>query len=100
MQALLEIKNSGGCTRAIRRMNPLLNSADSRSFSVNRDVILHNNDIIRGHYGKEGYRKRLLRIYRRVTAGRVSQRIDRRVLLEEFFNPARFNMLKGKVLDR
>lgn len=96
-QALAELKNGSNCLGAIRQHNPWLeNLSRDGPGSSTRRTIEHNNGIIRKYYGKESYRQRLMEIYQKVTSAEVNHRIDKKNVMEAFFDPLLYKMLKWK----
>ena len=63
------------------------------------DIIANNRKAVADHYGPALYRKRLLTIYDRVAHHPVRHRIDKRVLLDAFFDLERFPLLKWSAYD-
>jgi hypothetical protein len=96
MSALLEIKHSSAGIERTRRLNPWLETCQGASSGIYGDVIAHNDRIIRDRYSGENYRKRLLRIYEQVLDAPVTHRIERGVLLNAFFDPLQYKMLKWR----
>lgn len=61
------------------------------------ELIQHNRQVVKKHYGLEAYGQRLLGIYQRLAAsqpGAVSA-ADAAALLEQFLNPERVNLLRS-----
>jgi glycosyltransferase involved in cell wall biosynthesis len=59
-------------------------------------VIEHNRSVIAESYGINRYEALLGTVYKNVVATPVRHRIDRRVLLESFLDPARFRILEQR----
>ena len=58
------------------------------------EMIENNRRVVATHYGVEKYREQLLSIYEGVVHQPVHQRIDKQVLLDNFFDLDRFSLLK------
>lgn len=57
-------------------------------------VIDNNRTIVLREYSRDQYRSRLLSVYSRVGQSSVEQRIDKDAVLDSFFNPVDFCMLR------
>ena len=64
-----------------------------------RTAIANNRKAVANRYGPALYRERLLTIYDRVSHRPVRHRLDKRVLLDAFFDLERFPLLKWGVYD-
>ena len=61
----------------------------------NKDLLIQNNSkAVARHYNQKNYRKNLLDIYSRVIRNTVRQKIDKKILLSEFFALDNFSLLK------
>jgi hypothetical protein len=61
----------------------------------NKDLLIQNNSkAVARHYNQKNYRKNLLDIYTRVIRNTVHQKINKKILLSEFFDLDNFNLLK------
>jgi hypothetical protein len=63
------------------------------------EIIANNRKAVANRYGPALYRERLLTIYDRVSHHPVRHRLDKRVLLDAFFDLERFPLLKWGVYD-
>jgi hypothetical protein len=63
------------------------------------EIIANNRKAVANRYGPALYRERLLTIYDRVSHRPVRHRLDKRVLLDAFFDLERFPLLKWGVYD-
>ena len=78
-------------------LNPWL--AHPGVVSESAEIIAHNRKAVADRYGPALYRERLLTIYDRVAHHPVRHRIDKRVLLDAFFDLERFPLLKWGAYD-
>ena len=77
---------------ALIHLNPCLSNPGDVS---NKDGLIQNNlKAVARHYNQTKYRKSLLDIYARVIRDTVHQKIDKKILLSEFFNLDYFSLLK------
>ncbi|MBW1724080.1 MAG: hypothetical protein JRJ33_01625 [Deltaproteobacteria bacterium] len=77
---------------ALIHLNPYLSNPGDVS---NRDALIQNNlKAVKRHYNQTRYRKNLLDIYTRVIRDNVHQKIDKKILLSEFFTLDNFSLLK------
>ena len=77
---------------ALIHLNPCLSNPGDVS---NKDGLIQNNlKAVARHYNQTKYRKSLLDIYTRVIRDTVHQKIDKKILLSEFFNLDYFSLLK------
>lgn len=61
----------------------------------NKDLLIQNNSkAVACHYNQKKYRKNLLDVYTRVIRNTVHHKIDKKVLLSEFFDLDNFSLLK------
>lgn len=84
---------SNGANRdALIHLNPCLSNPGD---VPNKDALIQNNlKAVKRHYTQTRYRKTLLDIYTRVIRDNVHQKIDKKILLSEFFNLDNFSLLK------
>ncbi|MDH3568444.1 MAG: hypothetical protein OEM61_13965, partial [Desulfobacteraceae bacterium] len=84
---------SNGSNRdALIHLNPCLSNPGD---VPNKDALIQNNlKAVKRHYTQTRYRKTLLDIYTRVIRDTVHQKIDKKILLSEFFNLDNFSLLK------
>ena len=78
-------------------LNPWLEHPGVASEST--DIIANNRKAVADRYSPAFYRERLLKIYDRVAHHPVRHRIDKRVLLDAFFDLERFPLLKWGAYD-
>ena len=78
-------------------LNPWLEHPGVASESA--EIIANNRKAVADRYGPALYRERLLTIYDRVAHHPVRHRIDKRVLLDAFFDLERFPLLKWGAYD-
>ncbi len=77
---------------ALIHLNPFLSNPGDVS---NKDGLIQNNlKAVSRHYNQTRYRKNLLDVYTRVIRDNVHQKIDKKILLSEFFNLDNFSFLK------
>jgi len=93
-EAILKIMSSQRLKNKTLEYNPWI--AKLQNFTPDPEIIEHNNRIVRNYYGDRDYKKRLLRIYEKVRDVAVEQRIDKKVVLKEFFDLKNFSMLRWK----
>ncbi|MDR3200204.1 MAG: hypothetical protein LBT68_01985 [Spirochaetales bacterium] len=74
--------------KALVNKNPFLGGL--LDFAEQTDLIEHNRRAVRENYSREKYRAALLDIYAKVTAGPVTQKIDKKKLLGSFLKPENF----------
>lgn len=73
-------------------LNPFLSNPGSVS---NKDELIQNNmDAVLFNYNQSKYREKLIGIYKKVTRDNVCQKIDKKILLSEFFRLNNFSLLK------
>jgi hypothetical protein len=73
-------------------MNPFLN--DFNQMTLPAALVAANRRAILDNYHPAGYAQKLLVTYAAVAGQAVRQRIDKRRLLETFFVPEHFSLLK------
>ena len=78
-------------------LNPWLENVGVASESA--DIIANNRRAVADRYSPALYRERLLKIYDRTIHHPVRHRIDKRLLLDAFFNLERFPLLKWGTYD-
>jgi glycosyltransferase involved in cell wall biosynthesis len=77
---------------ALIHLNPCLSNPGDVS---NKDALIQNNlKAVKSRYNQTRYRKNLLDIYTRVIRDNVHQKIDKKILLSEFFTLDNFSLLK------
>jgi hypothetical protein len=74
------------------RLNPFL--SDPGKIAGKNALISENQAVIRQRYNPTLYRQRLGKVYHRVGSTAVKHRIDKTVLISEFFNLEKFSLLK------
>ncbi|QTA89576.1 hypothetical protein [Desulfonema magnum] len=74
------------------RLNPYLSTPGD--VSDNASLIQNNMSAVRSNYNQAEYKKNLMDIYSRIVRDSVSQRIDKNILLSQFFNLEEFSLLK------
>jgi hypothetical protein len=67
--------------------------------SESAEIITNNRKAVADRYAPALYRERLLTIYDRVAHHPIRHRIDKRVLLDAFFDLERFPLLKWGAYD-
>ena len=72
-------------------LNPRLSEPDW--VAENTGLIEHNRNAVSNTYNENIYRKTLLQIYHRVIHTPVKHRIDKGILLSQFFDPTSFSLL-------
>ena len=88
----------GRAKKELVRLNPFL--ADAGEFSVSPDVIEANGRAVEQHYGMEACGNRLLAAYEKAISLPVRHRIDKQAVLDAFFDPDRFSLLKWADYDQ
>ena len=78
--------------KTLLSMNPHLDGAGT--ITGQSRTIDHNRQAVLAHYGLEQYRARLTMIYDQVARTRVSQKIDKKVVIDAFLDLDRFSLLK------
>ena len=74
------------------RLNPFLKSPGT---VPNREVLIQNNkSAVLNNYNERLYQEKLINTYTRVMKASVKQSIDKNRLLDRFFNPKTFSLLK------
>jgi len=74
------------------RLNPFLSNPGDVS---NRDDLIRNNmEAVLLNYNKQKYKEILIDTYKKVISENVRQKIDKKILLAEFFNLKNFSLLK------
>lgn len=87
-----KILSDSGNRDALIHLNPYLSNPGD---VPNKDPLIQNNlNAVARHYNQIKYRKNLLDIYTRVIRDNVHQKIDKKILLSEFFNLDNFSLLK------
>ena len=71
--------------------NPWLST--TAGVADNTGLIAHNRNAVMTGYNESVYRKTLLKIYHRVIHTPVKHRIDKKILLSQFFDPTSFSLL-------
>ena len=91
-QILARLIASPASKKELLRTNPRL--SESTQAAAAQRVIQTNRKTVLERYGMDRYRERLLRIYERVVNQPVRHRIDKKILLQSFFKPENFSLLK------
>ena len=87
-----KVLSDSGNRDALIHLNPYLSNPGD---VPNKDPLIQNNlNAVAHHYNQKKYRKNLLDIYTRVIRDNVHQKIDKKILLSEFFNLDNFSLLK------
>ncbi len=93
-QAIEHLLADPGARKKLAAQNPAL--ADRARWTPGPERIAHNRRVVREHYDLARYGRRLLSVYRQVVQRPVRQRIDKRTLLDLFFDPQNFSLLKWR----
>ncbi len=96
-QVIAHLLADPGARKALAAQNPAL--ADRTRWTPGPECIAHNRRVVREHYDLPHYARRLLTVYRRVVERPVRQRIDKRTLLDLFFDPQNFSLLKWRAYE-
>lgn len=91
MQVLSCVIEDASLRKEIQALNPWIEQwhpSDS-----DRDVIAHNDRIVRKFYGLEAYGTQLIDLYRSVRKRKVRHAIKKDVLIRFFLDPERFRMM-------
>jgi hypothetical protein len=87
-----KVLSDSGNRDALIHLNPHLSNPGDMP---NKDPLIQNNlNAVAHHYNQTKYRKTLVDIYTRVIRDNVHQKIDKKILLSEFFNLDNFSLLK------
>ncbi|MDP4979780.1 MAG: hypothetical protein NWQ21_09995 [Desulfobacterales bacterium] len=96
-QTLSRLLADGAARANLITLNPWMEHPGIVSDS--EDIIANNRKAVADRYSPALYRERLLTIYDRVARHPVRHRIDKRVLLDAFFDLERFPLLKWSAYD-
>jgi hypothetical protein len=91
-KVILQLVSSINNREELIRRNAFL--LDPGTITDQNALISENQAVIRQHYNPTLYRQRLGEIYHRVGSTAVEHRIDKTVLISEFFNLEKFSLLK------
>lgn len=88
-------------SRVLSGIDPVNRLMDLNPFLLNpgetenkRELIQNNCHAIASHYNQKIYKQRLMKIYTHISTRSVRQRIDKKILLSQFFNLDNFSLLK------
>ena len=88
-------------SRVLSGIDPVKSLIDLNPFLLNpgeienkRELIQNNCHAIASHYNQKIYEQRLMKIYTHINNNSVLQRIDKKVLVSQFFNLENFSLLK------
>jgi hypothetical protein len=76
----------------LTRLNPFL--LEPGKVPAQKELIAQNHAAILGRFSKSKYRENLLNVYQAVKSRSIQQKIDKRILLQSFFDLRNFSMLK------
>jgi hypothetical protein len=96
-QILSRLLTDAAARASLISLNPWIEHAGVASESA--EIIANNRKAVADRYGPALYRERLSTIYDRVAHHPVRHRIDKRVLLDAFFDLERFPLLKWSAYD-
>lgn len=89
--------SDSGNRDALIRLNPYLSNPGD---VPHKDPLIQNNSkAVARHYNQKKYRKNLLDVYTRVIRDTVHQKIDKKILLSDFFDLDNFSLLKWSFYD-
>jgi glycosyltransferase involved in cell wall biosynthesis len=96
-QVLSHLLSDPAAKKYLTSLNPRIIFADPENDMS--EILENNRSVVTEHYGAENCREQLLSIYERVIHDPVHQRVDKKVLLDAFFDLDRFSLLKWGTYD-
>jgi len=91
-QVILNLADNEKKRNRIKAINPHLEKM--RISKEDAEVINENRQVVVREYSRDKYRQRLLDVYNKVINVDVSHSINKKVVLESFFNPVTFCILR------
>ncbi len=91
-QVLRHLLSKKAHVQKLLTLNPLLSNIGSAA--AQKDIIESNHDAVARNYNMPQYRQNLLNLYAQVVATAIQQRIDKKKLLDGFFDLRKFSLLK------
>jgi len=89
---LSTVLSSSANRKKLIRLNPFL--SDPGSVSNKDELIQHNMKAVLFNYNRPKYKEKLIDIYTKVVRDNVCQKIDKKILVSEFFRLNNFSLLK------
>jgi hypothetical protein len=96
-QVIRHLMSDPGSRNELTAMNPVM--ADRHRWIPGADRIGHNRRVVREHYDLSHYGRRLAAVYRQAKEHPVRQKIDKRILLDLFFDLQNFSLLKWQAYE-
>ncbi len=91
-EIISRILTGQGTLKKMIDLNPFLSNPGE--IKNKKGLIQNNREAIISHYNQKIYKQRLMNIYSKIITDSVRQRIDKKMLLSQFFNLENFNLLK------